>query len=224
MPRWGLVVDLNRCIGCAGCQVACKAENGTPPGVTFAWMESQELGAYPNSRRIAIPMLCMQCDEPECVKICPAGATTKGEEGIISVDPDICIGCQSCVVSCPYGARYMYEKTKTYFPSGPTPFEELFSERHSAGTVLKCDFCKHRIEQGLANGLLPGQDREATPACVINCMTKARYFGDLDDPSSEVSQLNSRSQVFQLKAECNTRPKVTYMTGGFTHLDKKGEY
>lgn len=213
MPKWGMVIDLNRCVGCAGCQIACKAENCTPLGVTFSWVDSQEIGTYPNARRVAVPMICMHCDEPECEKICPAGATEKREDGIVTVNPDLCMGCKSCVVACPYGARYMYEKATTYFPSGPTPFEKLFDGRHSAGTVLKCDFCLHRIEEGLRRGLTPGKDREVTPACVINCMAKARYFGDLDDPESEVAQLNSRATVFPLKPECNTRPKVAY--GGY---------
>jgi len=214
MPRYGMVVDLLRCIGCYGCQTSCKAENATPPGVTWARVEVTEMGKYPSVTRLNLPLLCMHCKEPECEKVCPSGATVKGEDGIVTVDDAKCIGCRYCMVACPYGARYFYENERGYFGDVLTPFEEVGYQRHKAGTVLKCDFCKHRIEDGLKKGLTVGVDREATPACVINCMCKARWFGDLDDPESEVSRLVASGQAFQLNPEVGTDPQVYYLPAG----------
>lgn len=215
MARWGMVIDLFRCIGCYGCQMSCKAENATPPGVTLARVEISEVGTYPNVTRINLPLLCMHCNEPPCEDVCPTKATQKREDGIVFVDETKCIGCKYCMIACPYGARYFVEEEKGYFgDQGLTPFEEIGYQRHTKGVVMKCDFCRPRIDAGLAQGLTPGIDREATPACVINCMAKARYFGDLDDPNSEVAQLVARGQGFQLKPEQGTDPNVYYLPAG----------
>jgi len=214
MPRYGKVIDRLRCIGCYGCQTSCKAENATPPGVTWARVEVTEMGKYPTVTRLNLPLLCMHCREPECEKVCPSGATVKGIDGIVTVDDAKCIGCRYCMVACPYGARYFYEDGRGYFGDTLTPFEEVGYKRHKLGTVLKCDFCKHRIEDGLKKGLTVGVDREATPACIINCMCKARWFGDLDDPESEVSRLVTSGQAFQLNPEVGTDPQVYYLPAG----------
>ncbi|MDP2663222.1 MAG: 4Fe-4S dicluster domain-containing protein [Dehalococcoidia bacterium] len=214
MPRYGMVVDLLRCIGCYGCQTSCKAENATPRGVTWGRVEVTEMGKYPNVTRLNLPLLCMHCREPECEKVCPSGATVKGADGIVTVDDTKCIGCRYCMMACPYGARYSYDKLEGYFGSTLTPYEEQGYPRHKVGTVLKCDFCKHRLEAGEKKGLKIGVDREATPACVINCMCKARWFGDLDDPESEVSRLVASGQAFQLNPELGTDPQVYYLPAG----------
>ena len=178
MPRWGMVIDLLRCIGCYGCQMSCKAENATPPGVTLARVEVEETGSYPNVTRIPLPLLCMHCEEAPCERVCPTKATQIRPDGIVYVDQDECIGCKYCMIACPYGARYYVEEHKPYFgDQGFTPFEQFGYQKQKAGVVMKCDYCRERIDAGLARGLQPGVDREATPACVINCMAKARYFG-----------------------------------------------
>lgn len=217
MPRYGMVIDLLRCIGCYGCQMACKAEQGTPPGVTFARVEVSEVGKYPNVTRLNLPLLCMHCEEPACEKVCPTKATQKREDGIVFVDEEKCIGCKYCMMACPYAARYFVEEEKGYFgDQGLTPFEVYAYKKHKRGVALKCDYCKHRIDEGLKKGLVPGVDREATPACVINCMAKARYFGDLDDPNSEVAQMVASGQAFQLNPEHGTDPKTYYLPAGRT--------
>ncbi len=215
MPRWGMVIDLLKCIGCYGCQMSCKAENATPPGVTLARVEVTEVGTYPNVTRVNLPLLCMQCSNPPCEKVCPTKATQQREDGIVWIDEDKCIGCKYCMIACPYGARYFVEDKRGYFGDQRlTPYEETGYREHKTGVVMKCDYCRHRIDAGLAQGLTPGVDREATPACVINCMAKARYFGDLDDPNSEVAQLVARAQAFQLNPEFGTDPNTHYLPAG----------
>jgi len=211
MPRWAMVVDLLKCIGCYGCQISCKAENATPPGVTFARVEVQEAGSYPNVVRIPLPLLCMHCEDAPCEKVCPTKATQIRPDGIVVVDDENCIGCKYCMIACPYGARYFVDEHKPYFgEQGYTPFEQVGYEKQKAGVVMKCDYCSQRIDAGLAKGLTPGVDRAATPACVINCMAKARFFGDLDDPNSDVAKFVARDG-FQLNPEHGTQPKTHYM-------------
>ena len=128
-PRYGMLIDLRRCIGCHACSVACKAEFDVPLGVYRSWVEYVEKGTYPNVGRSFLPRLCNHCNEPPCVSVCPTGATWKREEdGIVVVDPDICIGCKYCILACPYDARFINPVT---------------------GVADKCDFCLHRVEKGL---------------------------------------------------------------------------
>ncbi|MBI2954525.1 MAG: 4Fe-4S dicluster domain-containing protein [Chloroflexi bacterium] len=198
--RYGMVIDLKRCIGCYGCQAVCKVENATPPGVFWARVMKREFGKYPNVRRVNLPLLCMHCREPECVKACPSGATVQREDGIVYVDETKCVGCRYCLMACPYGSRFFHAKERYYFEGyGATPFEEWGYRRHPTGVVSKCDFCRHRVDQGLE------------PACVANCMTKARHFGDLDDPQSEVSRLIRDRGGSQLYPELGTDPSVYYL-------------
>lgn len=102
-------------------------------------------------------------------------------------------------MACPYGARYFQDEERNYFGDEPTPYESQQTEKHIAGVVEKCDFCRHRLERG------------QEPACVANCMAKARIFGDLDDPSSEVSLLIRDEEGFQLTPELGTNPSVYYL-------------
>lgn len=211
MPRWGMAIDLLKCIGCYGCQMSCKAEHATPPGVTLAKVEVAETGTYPDVTRVHMPLLCMQCNNPPCEAVCPTTATKIRDDGIVFVDESLCIGCKYCMVACPYGARYYVDEWKGYFgEQGLTPYEEAGYAGRRSGVVVKCDYCKDRIDAGLAKGLVPGVDRDATPACVINCMAKARYFGDLDDPASEVSQLVAKHGR-QLNPEHGTDPNTHYL-------------
>ncbi|CBL03749.1 hypothetical protein GPA_10170 [Gordonibacter pamelaeae 7-10-1-b] len=91
-----MVIDLAKCVGCDSCTVACKAENRTPPGITYNVVLERETGAYPNVRLEALPRPCMQCENPPCVSVCPVQATYKGDDGIVVIDADRCIGCKYC--------------------------------------------------------------------------------------------------------------------------------
>jgi phenylacetyl-CoA:acceptor oxidoreductase subunit 1 len=216
MAKYGMVIDLKRCTACQACVLACKAENFTPPGIKWARLLDYETGSFPKTRREFLPMLCMHCEDAPCVEVCPTGASIKREDGLVLVDHDKCIGCQYCVVACPYNSRYYYEDEVPYFSLGLTPIEEFNPEligvqRQQVGVVQKCHFCKHRIDTGIKKGLKPGFDWEATPACVNACPARARVFGDLDDPNSEVSRLIRSGRAFQLLPELGSKPSVYYL-------------
>ena len=205
MARYGMVIDLKRCYGCYSCVMACKQANCTPPGVFWSRVLRGEMGEYPNSVRQALPVLCMQCEEPDCMKVCPTGATYQAEDKIVRVDKDKCIGCKYCMMACPYGARYTVPEYRSYFPEGLpiSDYEkycmQVWNEKRGCGVATKCDFCIDRRAEG----------RE--PACVQSCPAKARVFGDLDDPESEISYLIKTKRGFVLRPEVGTEPKVYYL-------------
>jgi len=176
--RWGMVVDLRRCIGCHACSVACKAENEVPVGVYRAWVKYVDKGTYPNVTRQFLPRLCNHCKSPSCVRVCPTKATYKRGDGAVVVDNGKCIGCRSCMTACPYDARFLNAVTKT---------------------ADKCTFCVHRIEKGLL------------PACVQSCLGRARIFGDLNDPGSEISLYVGKNPVKQLNPATGNDPSVFYI-------------
>tara|TARA_R110002049_G_scaffold252264_1_gene426915 strand:- start:47997 stop:48689 length:693 start_codon:yes stop_codon:yes gene_type:complete len=199
--KLGLVIDLDTCVGCNACAVACKQWNtsGTtgpltdfepygkdPTGVWFNRIRNYEVGDYPNSKTVHFPMSCMHCDDAACVTVCPTGASYKREEdGIVLVDQDKCMGCNYCAWACPYGAR------------------ELDRED---GVMKKCTLCVDRIY----DKNLPEDERK--PACVMTCPSHARYFGDFDDPNSEVSIISRERNGEQLMPELGYEPVNKYLS------------
>jgi phenylacetyl-CoA:acceptor oxidoreductase 27-kDa subunit len=216
MSRWGMVIDLKKCIGCYSCMIACKEEHFLPPGMFWNRVLIGETGTYPAVTKQIYPVGCNHCKEAACVKVCPTRATTRRSDGIVIVDSNKCVGCRYCVIACPYQQRtYHADNKKEYFPGqGLTELEIIGKELYplQPGTVVKCTFCSERIDAGLKKGLKPGVDREATPACVITCPPKARVFGDLDDTESEVSLLIKEKRPFQLHPEYETDPSIYYIT------------
>jgi Fe-S-cluster-containing dehydrogenase component len=201
--KYGMVIDLRKCVGCNACSLACRQEHGTTPGILYSRVLNREVGRYPNTRFEVLPLLCMHCDNPACVAVCPVGATYKRADGIVFQDKDKCIGCKLCIGACPYGARFFNDSaSKEYFPGqGKTAYETVKAGAHVKDTVEKCDFCVERAQAGLE------------PACVQSCTATARYFGDLDDRNSEVVKLIAEFGGKPRHAELGTKPKVYYLPG-----------
>ncbi len=197
--QYGMLIDLNRCIGCHTCSMACKVENFTGPGIFWSFVEDYEIGTYPKVSRRFIPRLCMHCKNPPCIEVCPKDACFKREDGIVLVDPEKCVGCQSCVIACPYGARHFVKENSGYFGNELTPYEKIGLIQHRPGVVEACTFCYQRVEKGEA------------PSCVRACPVEARIFGDLNDPASKVNELIRTEQIFQFYQELKCEPSVYYL-------------
>jgi phenylacetyl-CoA:acceptor oxidoreductase subunit 1 len=209
--RWGMVIDLKRCVGCETCTVACKQEHGLPAGVVWRFVADCEVGEYPNVRRIFLPMQCMHCAEPPCVPVCPTGASQQREDGIVWVDYGRCVGCGYCAVACPYRARHLIERANGYFPGVSTPSERATAQQERQRVMTKCTFCFHRVDRWRSDGQWPGVDADVTPMCAVACIANAIVFGDLDDPQSEVSRLIKSRGGVQLMPELGTNPSVYYL-------------
>lgn len=198
--KLGLVIDLDICVGCQACATSCKEWNtggysaplsdhdpyGTDP--SGAWLNrihTYEISNEGRGQTVHFPRSCLHCKEPDCVTVCPTGASYKrAEDGIVLVDPETCIGCKLCSWACPYGAReYDYDD----------------------GVMKKCTLCVDRIY----NNSIPEEDR--VPACVLACPTGARSFGDLGDPESDVSKHVKERSGFNLLEEFGFKPTNKYL-------------
>ena len=204
--RYGMVVDTKRCIGCHTCSVGCKIENNLPNGILWNQVatvggDGMDAGAgqFPNTSLSYRTIQCMHCENPACVAACPVGATYKDPEtGIVRQDYDKCIGCRTCMVACPYtGVRSYNWKEPEYMLDVKLGAAEV--PEHQAHVVEKCQMCYHRIEKG------------QQPKCVEVCLAQAHYWGDLDDPDSEVSQILRKKGGTQLLPEHGTNPSVYYI-------------
>ena len=200
--KYGMLIDLLKCVGCNACTVACKANNITPRGINFHKIKKYELGEYPNAKMKFLPMPCMHCLNAPCKKVCPTGATYQTEDGRVLIDNDKCIGCRACMVACPYDARQFVWQLSTYYEECEmTPFEKKNERLYREGTTVKCTFCDSRLAAG------------NQPACVVTCIGSARFFGDLDDKDSQISKMVVDFGGKALKAELGTQPAVYYING-----------
>lgn len=214
MTRYVMVADLRRCVGCQTCTAACKLANGTPPGVQWRRVLDMEVGEYPNVQRVFMPTGCQHCAKPPCLDVCPSGATYQRSDGIVDIDYDLCIGCASCAVACPYGARYIVDEQQYAYGDSPTEDELVSGNPDYVGVASKCNFCVDVIDAGVAKGLTPGEDPEATPRCVNSCISGAMAFGDIDDPDSTVSKLLRETKHYRLKKNEGTCPGFYYIWDG----------
>jgi phenylacetyl-CoA:acceptor oxidoreductase subunit 1 len=210
MTRWGMVIDVNRCVGCQTCTIACKHANDTPPGMQWRRVLDVEYGSYPDVERLFLVVGCQHCANPPCVPVCPTGATRQRADGLVTMNYDACIGCASCAVACPYQARTIVHD-KSWYYGRPTAPETSLSHDERLGVANKCSFCIERIDDAAERRLTPGVDFEATPAGAVSCISKAIRFGDFADPNSEVSQLLREHQSFQMHAELGTDPQIRYL-------------
>jgi len=223
-----MVIDLDRCTACQACVVACKVENNVPPtgvleadqGRSIAWMRLVHMHLGEHGKEGAggelIPLPCMHCENPPCVKVCPATATMTDDEGLVAQIYPRCIGCRYCTTACPYTVRYFNWRKIDW----PSPMEQALSPDVSLrpkGVVEKCTFCHHRLQRARERARYEDRDLEEgeyTPACVETCPAGAMVFGDLDDPRGEVARLAESPRAFRLMEELGTRPKVIYLSRG----------
>ncbi|MFC1707915.1 4Fe-4S dicluster domain-containing protein [Planctomycetota bacterium] len=219
-PREGVVfgygLDLSRCIGCRRCVYGCVKENNQARAPQIQWIrvlaQEKEKGIdfeganpyydhdmVPREGYFYLPVACQQCRKPQCVRVCPVGATWMEPDGIVAVDYNWCIGCRCCIAACPYGARRFNWGEPHLPPQELNPRTHYLGNRpRPRGVVEKCTFCIQRVRDG------------RYPACVEICPVGARKFGNLLDPESEIRYLTEKKRVFVLKAELDTDPKFYY--------------
>jgi Fe-S-cluster-containing dehydrogenase component len=222
--KWGMVIDTRKCVGCHACTVGCSMENKLPPGVVYRPVIDTEIGTYPNVTRKFLPRPCMQCENPPCVPVCPVNATFKRPDGIVAIDYNACIGCRYCITACPYQARTFdfganwtqnapsgqagalaestatgYERQANFEYGEDWTRAEGVVPQSPVGNTRKCTFCAHRLDKGML------------PTCATTCIGRATYFGDLNDPTSLVSEMIARNNATRLKEDLGTEPKVYYL-------------
>ena len=223
MPRWGMVIDLDRCNGCQACEVACRVENNIPvcgpeaahENRTISWMKviSEVHGEWPEVRTRFIPRPCMHCDRPPCTAVCPVGATSADEEGIVGQVYPRCIGCRYCANACPYTVKSFNWKKPSYPDSAKAMLNPDVSTR-PVGVIEKCTFCHHRLQRARDRARAEGRplrEEDYVPACAEACPTGAITFGDLDNPNHRVARLTHDPRAFRLLEELGTKPKVYYL-------------
>jgi molybdopterin-containing oxidoreductase family iron-sulfur binding subunit len=224
MSRWGMTIDLDRCTACGGCMAACHQENnlaavgpdGTAKSRAFHWLQlvPEVSGSGPQTNVTYLPIPCVQCDNPPCVKVCPVHATYLSDEGIVGQVYSRCIGCRYCMAACPYNAKVF----NWYEPEWPGDLERRANPDVSLrpkGVVEKCTFCHHRILRARDKASAEGRelrDGDVTTACAESCPAQAITFGDLDDPESQVSRLVHSARAFRLHGDLGTDPKVYYLS------------
>ncbi len=215
MTRWAIVADLNRCVGCQTCTVACKQANATAPGVQWRKVIDFEVGEFPDVRRAFMPVGCMHCEDPPCMDVCPTTATGQRDDGIVTIDYDLCIGCAYCAVACPYQARFRVDvPSRAYGGDRMMRHEDVREQWDRRSVAQKCTLCVDRIDEGMARGLVPGVDAAATPVCVSSCIAGALQFGDLEDPDSNVSALLRDNRHFRMHEDLATGPAIHYLYDG----------
>ena len=204
--HYGFAIDVKRCVGCHSCSVGCRHANNLPEGTWWNRVltkggETQDspAGVYPDLTLSYRPVACQHCENPACVKVCPVGATYKDPEtGIVRQDYDKCIGCRMCMAACPYtGVRSFNWEEPAYHLDFAVGDADIAP--HQKHVVEKCTFCWHRLAKGLQ------------PSCMEVCIGRARFFGDLNDPDSDVSKAIRERSYEQLLPEEGTQPNVYFL-------------
>ena len=221
--RYGMVVDLDRCIGCWACATACKLENSVGEGIWWQMVHvvdvevglptsyrdvdqplpsaaaERSLGQHGLSFKHFQPSQCFHCADAPCVTACPTNAIVQRDDGIVRIEAAACIGCRDCEPACPYG-MISFNAVEPVLPHGlDTGHGDPAVAVRVAGIVEKCTFCDHRVDRG------------DEPACVEVCPTHVFAFGDLDDPDSAVAAARRSSGAEQPLAELGADPSVWYL-------------
>ncbi|MBA2353588.1 MAG: 4Fe-4S dicluster domain-containing protein, partial [Acidobacteria bacterium] len=219
---WGMAVDLDACIGCNACAVACQAENNVPivgpegvaQGREMHWLRVDRYLHGPLEAPSAIfqPVPCMQCEQAPCEPVCPVNATVHDNEGLNVMVHARCIGTRTCSNNCPYKVRRFnwFDHRRALDTPGRNPEVPL----RPRGVMEKCTYCSHRIADARAQAGIEGRpmrDGEVETACQRACPTRAITFGDLNDPSSRVAKLRAEPRNYGVLEDLNTRPRTTYL-------------
>jgi molybdopterin-containing oxidoreductase family iron-sulfur binding subunit len=217
-----MIVDLDRCVGCGACAVACYAENNIGmvgeeqiiAGREMAWMRVERYHDMEDEKRVTfLPMMCQHCDNAPCESVCPVYAPHHSKEGLNNQVYNRCIGTRFCSQNCPYKVR----RFNWFDWKWPEPLNRQLNPDvtvRSKGVMEKCSFCVQRIKE--AHGWAKNENRkvrdgEVMPACVQTCPTDALVFGNLMDPESRVRQLADDPRAYQVMGYLNTKPAVIYL-------------
>ena len=203
MTKLGIAINKTRCIGCQTCAHACKMQNNVPSGMRWnrvltegCDVEDGALGEFPNLSRGYLPVACQHCENPACLRVCPTGATYKDDKGRVEIDYEKCIGCRMCMAACPYNARVFNWNEPVRDPDFNYGDKDV--PVRGKGVVEKCTLCKERTDRG------------DEPMCVACCPTRARTFGDLDDPESDISREIARTNAQPIAGDL-TESKIYYV-------------